>query len=88
MPPGIRGALGQVKHAYRTAAIIRDFAITRDELTKALTLTGTVAHADTFLLTQSPLVFVLATKHGATRWPVESWRIVDARCYATLTMPT
>ena len=78
------GALGQIKFAYQTAAVITGFVVARDELTKTWLLTGSVAQANAYLLAQAPLVFVPTVKAGAWRWPVESWAMAEGRCSARL----
>ena len=83
-PGTIAGALGQVKHAYQTAAIVTGYTIAKDTLSGAWLLTGTVAQSDAFLLRQSPLVFVMVVKAGAWRWPVEAWAMANGKCQARL----
>jgi hypothetical protein len=83
------GALGQIKFAYQTAAVITGFVVARDELTKTWVLTATVLESNAYLLAQTPLVFVPTVKGGAWRWPVESWAMAHGRCTATLApLPT
>ena len=83
----IRGALGQVKHAYLTAAVVTGYRIAKDDVTGAWTLTGTVADANPYLLSQTPLVFVMVTKGGSVRWPVEAWAMADGQCSARVALP-
>jgi hypothetical protein len=85
MPGTITGALGQVKHAYQTAALITDYHIAKDDLSGAWLLTGTVAQSDAYLLTQSPLFFVM---RGGARWPVLAWSMTAGQCAATVALPT
>lgn len=85
-PGTIHGAIGQVKYTYRTAAVVNDFTIARSEL-EGLTMRGTLAESDTYLLTQTPLTFVVPIKGGAWRWPVVDWRIIDRQILARLGAP-
>jgi len=82
-PGTIRGALGQVKYAYQTAAFVTAYEIARDEFGHWV-LTGNVQDPDAYLLGQAPLIFVQVVKGGAWKWPVESWHVAGGRCYARL----
>lgn len=84
--PTLRGVVGQVKHSYLTAAVLRDYLVTRDP-SGAWTLTATVVHRNPFLLTQTPLVFVAPHKRGAWRWPVTSIAVTEGRLQAWLGVP-
>ena len=70
-----------MKHAYLTAAVVTGYRIAKDDLTGAWTLTGTVAHANPYLLRQTPLVFVMVTKGGACggRWRRGRWPMASVR---------
>jgi len=68
---GKADARGLVKHAYHTAAEVSGFVITVDPATRRLTLGGQV-HARSPWLTARPLVFVVTTKAGALRWPIDT----------------
>ena len=81
---GIGAAAGFVKHAYHRAATIVDYAIVVDPPTRRLTLGGTVAASDPYLLAQTPLLFVVPTKAGRLRWPIESVQVADGRIVAAL----
>jgi hypothetical protein len=81
---GTGGACGFVKHAYLVAATVVDYVITIDPPTRALTLGGTVATSDPYLLTQAPLVFVVPTKAGVLRWPIATLAVTDGRVVAQL----
>lgn len=81
---GLGAAAGFVKHAYRLAATIVDYTIVVDPPTRRLTLGGTVATSDPFLLTQTPLVFVVPTQAGRLRWPIESVQVANGRVVAAL----
>jgi hypothetical protein len=79
-----RGARGLVKHAYHTAAEVTAFLITFDRTTRRTTLGATVVTSDPYWLTQRPLIFVVPTKGGACRWPIETVTIGDGRLVANL----
>ena len=80
---GTRDARGLVKHAYHVAAELTDYAITVDPARRQ-TLGGKVAASDPYWLTQRPLVFVVPTKVGVWRWPIESLTVADGRLTARL----
>lgn len=80
----LTGARGQVKLAYRVAAEVAGFSFVIDRATTGGRLTGTVTASDPLLLASSPLRFVVATKGGAWRWPIETIRIDGAQLVATL----
>jgi len=81
---GLPGACGFVKHAYFIAATVTDYAITVDRQTRRHTLSGTVATSVPYLLRQRPLLFVLVTKAGVLRWPIESVDVANNRVVAHL----
>ena len=70
-PGTFHGVRGLVKHAYHTAAEVSEFLITL----KTGALAGHIARSDPFLLTQTPLVFVIPTARGALRYPIDSLTI-------------
>jgi hypothetical protein len=76
----LRGARGLVKQGYHVAAEIADFVLA----IKTGDLVGRVARCDPFLLTQTPLVFVMPTKVGAATWPIELLTVADGRLTARL----
>lgn len=76
----IRGELGELRWGYQVAVVLRPWLITRTE-SGSWALTGTVERADTFRLSQQPLVF--ASPNG-WRWPVESLQISGASLSAVL----
>lgn len=80
---GKPGARGLVKHAYHVAAELTPYAITVDPA-RRLTLGGTLAASDPHWLTQRPLVFVVPTKAGVCRWPIESLTVADGQLTARL----
>lgn len=82
----IRGALGQIKQSYFTAAILTGWRIECDEVCGAWMLSATIetATADAYRLTQPDLKFVVVHQAGAWRWPVAWWEQVGTRFTAQL----
>ena len=83
-PKSWRVARGLVKHAYHTAAEVTGCVVTFDEPPTTARLVGAVTDPDGYLLTQTPLVFVVPTKSGAWRWPIQSFAVTDGRLAARL----
>ena len=81
---GLGGAAGVVKYAYHAAATVVDYTITVDPPTRRLTLGGAVTTSDPYWLTQTPLLFVVATKAGVLRWPVQAVEVTEGRLVARL----
>ena len=81
---GVGAAAGFVKHAYRLAATVVDYAIVVNPPTRRLTLGGTVTTSNPYLLRRTPLVFVVPTKAGRLRWPIESVDVTEGRLVAAL----
>ena len=79
-------ARGLVKHAYHVAAEVSGYVITVDPA-RRFTLAGRVASSDPYLLTQTPLVFVIPTTRGPMRWPVESLTVTADQLRARLSAP-
>ena len=86
--PVLKGAIGLVKYSYRTVATVTRFQVSRDPETKAWSLRGTCVGADTGLLAERPLRFVVATKKGAWTWPVESVTVAGLQLTARLGVPS
>ena len=78
------GARGLVKYAWHTAAELTGFVITVDPATRVLTLGGTVVESNPYWLAAAPLTFIVPTKTGALRWPIEAWTVTDGRVVARL----
>lgn len=78
------GARGLVKHGYHTAAEVSGFSIAFDRQTTGGTVAAIVQTSDPYLLTQRPLVFVVPTKMGSARWPIESFTVAEDRWTARL----
>jgi hypothetical protein len=74
----ITGAQGLVCWGYYTAAQVRSWTLTPADGSWALS--ATVESADTFKVTQRPLVFVAANQ----RWPVIELQITGASLTAVL----
>ena len=80
MPLTITGEQGDVRWGYLVAATVRPWAVTQTE-SGEWTLAGSLANADTFRVTQHPLVFV--TPNG-WRWPVLELQMLGASLTARL----
>lgn len=80
---GKADARGLVKYAYHTAAEVTDFVIMLDPSTRRLTLGGTV-RSQTAWLASRPLVFVVMTKGGALRWPIDALDVTGGQVRAQL----
>lgn len=72
MPAGISGVVASIRWAYYTAAAVNGYTVTRDPVTKAWSVTGTIVLADAFKLTQRPLKFVAPHARGEWVWPIDS----------------
>ena len=70
MPAGMTGVVASIRWAYYTAAAVNGYAVTRDPVTKAWSVTGTIVLADAFKLSQRPLAFVAPHQGGAWTWPI------------------
>lgn len=75
----LRGAVGQVRWVYHTAAALEACVITRAEDKTHYHAVARVVTANPFMLEHSvPLVFVLELAGGHTwRWPIESCGVHD-----------
>lgn len=78
--------MGQIKWAYYTAAAINGYTVTRDE-NQQWSLRATVVMADSFKLSQRPLVFVAPHEKGDWRWPIEEIDISNGAVVAKLGQP-
>ena len=72
MPAGISGVVASIRWAYYTAAAVNGYTVTRDPVTRAWSVTGTIVLADAFKLTQRPLKFVAPHAKGEWVWPIDS----------------
>jgi hypothetical protein len=66
----LTGALGLIKSSYQTAATVSHYRITRDELSGAFVLTGTITSSDPYLLQHETLAFVIPRMKQ--RWALEA----------------
>lgn len=69
------GARGLIKYAYRTVAEVGEYQIAL----KTLTMAGVLVTSVPFLLTQTPLVFVVVGKRQSFRWPILSFTVTEGR---------
>ena len=76
----ITGEAGQVFWGYHPVATVTAWSITKTEAGD-WALTGSLVSADTFRVSQHPLVFVAP---NGWRWPVLSLQITDASLLAML----
>jgi len=81
---GVADARGLVKHAWHTAAELTGYVITVDRASRRLVLAGRVVASDAHVLAQTPLEFVIPTKYGARRWPIESLTVTEGQLTARL----
>ena len=72
MPAGITGVVASIRWAYYTAAAVNGYTVTRDPVTRAWSVTGTIVLADAFKLAQRPLKFVAPHAKGEWVWPIET----------------
>lgn len=70
---------GAVKYEYATAADVTHVVMRLDDLTRHITLTGTVVTANPYLLAQRPLAFVMPK--GA-RFPLEGVTVTNGHLVA------
>jgi hypothetical protein len=78
----LTGASASLRWGYHTAATLESWALDRDEHGRVLT--ATVTHADTFRLSQRPLVFEMPHANGVTRWRIIELQISGASLNARL----
>ena len=81
------GAVGQVKFAYLTAAVVGGYVLTCDRQTRQWSLVGTVLTSNAVTLRERPLEYVVATKRRAWKWPIESLTITGQTLTARLGAP-
>lgn len=80
----VRAHSGTVRWGYYAAAAVRDVILEWDLAAKEYRLKATVVTADTFRLSQQPLVFQIAHDKGVWRWPVKSLQVADGTLTAVL----
>lgn len=84
-PVPIRGSRAFIKHVFRVAVTLGKYEVAIDRTTRRGTLSGEVVTSDPYLLTQSPLVFIVpALAAAGGRWPVESVAITGKHLVAQL----
>jgi hypothetical protein len=64
------GLHGRINWHYYPAADVRGFMVERDER-GILTLRASIANADTYKLTKTPLTFIVTLQRGSWHWPIE-----------------
>lgn len=79
----LQGVDASLRWGYHAAATLRGWRIERDERGWGA-LTATVIKADTFRLSQRPLVFAAAHTKGTWRWNVTELQISGAVLTARL----
>lgn len=84
MPLNVRGQQGMVRYGYLTAFTIRDWSLTREDGATEGVLNATVVSADTYRVSQHPLVFVVGVIGGSWRWPILTLQINGTSLSATV----
>ena len=77
------GTAAQLRWGYHSAATLRDWTVSKDEH-GSLRLSASVVRANTFQLSQRPLVFVVSHPKGFWRWPVTELQNEGASVSGTL----
>lgn len=78
----ITGVDGCIRWGYHTAATVHGWSVAHDEHGRVLT--ATVTNADTFRLSQRPLVFEMSHAKGVTRWRIIELQMSGASLSARL----
>jgi hypothetical protein len=78
----VAGQDASVRWGYQVAAVLRAWTLSNDH--GHITLTATVMHADTFRLTQQPLVLCATHPNGVWRFPIVDLQCSGASFSATL----
>jgi hypothetical protein len=81
----IRGETASLLWAYRTAATLSAWKITKDQ--QRLKLTATVTQIDAFTVNQRPLLFEAKHGGGKSRWLVDELQFTHGTLTATLGPP-
>ena len=79
------GHNARIEWGYFAAAVITGYTLTRTD--DHWRVQGTVVEADSFKLSQQPLLFVAPHRYGAVRCPIVECSLVDGRLTATLLPP-
>ena len=82
----ITGVVGIIKWQYYNAAAINGFTVQRAKDGR-WSLSATVVNRDPYKMSQSPLVFVMPTAKGTSRWPITDFELQDGRMRASLGQP-
>jgi hypothetical protein len=82
----VTGQAARVQWGYLVAGTVRSWTATKAE-DGSWSLVATVHEADTFRVTQRPLVFMAPHARGTWRWPVTSLQITDGTLTASLGPP-
>lgn len=82
MSVALKGVDGSIRWGYHTAASVHNWSLERDDHGRLLT--ATVTNADTFRLSQQPLVFEMPHAHGVWRWTILELQISGAALHARL----
>ena len=83
MPLTLTGAEAAIRWGYHVACLVTTWTLTQGD--GAPTLTATIAHSNTYRLSQRPLVFMVARYGGIIwRWPIVELQITGASLSATL----
>jgi hypothetical protein len=82
----LTGVVGRIDYGYFPAATLEGFTITRTPA-GVYRLRGRCVQANTFNLSQRPLVFVVPTQLGDWRYPIEDLTIADGHVSARLGPP-
>jgi len=70
---------------YHLAATVGPWTMTLENAAGDLSVSAAVVSADTYRVSQQPLVFVVPRGQGsAWRWPVKSLQVADGRLTASL----
>jgi len=78
----VTGVNGALRYGYHSAGVLRNWIVERAD--DRWTLKATVVSVDTFKVSQRPLTFVAAVKHGSWRWPITELQIEGASLDAAL----
>lgn len=81
----ITGKEAEIRWGYRKAARLSSYILTADGASG--TVTGTVAEADSFTLTQPALTFRIVRQNGpAWSYPVQSLQVADGTLTARVSL--
>ena len=78
----LKGAEGEIRWVYTTAAVVGPFRLEADRA--GGTLTADIVSVDDYKITREPLTFVVRKAGKPWIWPVSNIRIVGTSLTATL----